>query len=88
MEDLEAAINALVESKYAGSKVQFDHDPGYSKIIGTVVWDDFEGHSQSERQHDLWQVLRSGLDSDQIVRIGLLMTLTHAELDAILEEAA
>ena len=88
MEDLEAAIRNVVEGEFKGAVVEFDDDPGYEKVVGTVVWDKFEGEPQSVRQRTLWDAMRRRLASGELTSIGLMMTLTRAELNSILGEAA
>jgi acid stress-induced BolA-like protein IbaG/YrbA len=58
--------------------------PG-GRVSGLVVAPVFSGKDQVERQRLVWGVLRRHLEAEVLAHVGLLMTLTPAELAAARE---
>ena len=54
-----------------------ERSPG--KVSGFVVWKDFEGMDQVDRQGRVWDVLRAELSPDEQLRITAILTMTPAE---------
>jgi acid stress-induced BolA-like protein IbaG/YrbA len=55
------------------------------RVGGVVVSARFSGIDQVDRQRLVWGALRQGLDPEQLLAIGLLMTLTPSEFNAVRE---
>jgi len=54
-----------------------------SRVGGVIVWDGFAGKTQLERQRVLWDALRDSLRSDELLDVGLILTLTPRESQAL-----
>jgi acid stress-induced BolA-like protein IbaG/YrbA len=53
------------------------------RVGGAVIWSEFRGIEQIERQEKLWAVLGEALSREEQLQISLIITLTPDELAAI-----
>jgi hypothetical protein len=86
MEKLKQEVEKLLGQKYPGAKIYWDDDPLVPRLGGTLVWDGFASVTQLDRQRQLGAYLRGHL-RDRATGLGLILTLTPQEREAILEPA-
>ena len=80
-------LRRLLLERFEGARVDdLGRSTPESHIGGTLVWDQFAGQSQLDRQRKLWSVLRDALSGDQLAEIGLIVTLTPYEAEAFASE--
>ena len=78
-------VQALLEEHFDEAEVTLDAAAG-DRVGGALVWNGFEVESQLQRQERLWELLRERLDSAELLRIGLIMTLTQDEQVSLASE--
>ena len=88
MDQLEQAIGEALVADFPGVEVRFDPYPGFGKLHATIIWSKFEDQSIMQRQRWVWDSLRQNLTEEQRLATGFLVTVTPAEINAMLEVAA
>jgi acid stress-induced BolA-like protein IbaG/YrbA len=66
---------------FADAEVQLEQTVS-GKVGGVLVSTRFAGHSQEERQNELWHALRAQMQPDELVQIVAIMTMTPEEIAA------
>jgi len=80
-------LKRLLQERFDGARVtELGRRTRESRIGGTLVWPQFYGQSQLDRQRKLWSVLQEALSDDQLAEIGLIVTLTPYEAEALASE--
>ncbi len=80
MEKLAEEIRILIEANFDGAHADITPVSGY-KVGGTVLWNEFDGQRQSERQQRLWTLLRNHLNAQQQMGVATLLTFTPQEVE-------
>ena len=57
-----------------------------SRVGGFLIWDGFDGINQHERQHQVWEMMRSELSSEALQRVIAVLTLTPLEEKVMLDD--
>lgn len=79
MEPFIEKLRQVLRTEFAGS--QDELEPRASrKVGGFLVWDGFSGLEQIERQHRVWNVLKSRLNLEDQRRITAVLTLRRAQV--------
>lgn len=78
-------LQDLLEVNFPGSEPHLEQVTPAPRVGGLLIWSDFQGKSQRERQSQVWDVLRGNLDSADQQRITAILTLTPYEKQDILE---
>ncbi|MFB3894146.1 MAG: hypothetical protein ACE15C_19250 [Phycisphaerae bacterium] len=81
---LKAKVRKILKDNLPGINID-DLGPGglSGKIGGVLVWKQFEGLDQVDRQEKVWNLLRQHLSMDEQSRLSLMITLTPDELKSI-----
>lgn len=87
MEELAEEIRALIENQFQGAQADIEPISAY-KVSGTILWNGFDEHRQSERQQMLWDFLRSTLNPEQQMGIATLLTFTPVEVEEMQQTLA
>ena len=66
---------------YTDAEVQLEQARG-GKVGGVLVSERFVGHSQEDRQAELWRNLRANMRPEELVQIVAIMTMTPQEIAA------
>ena len=83
----EQTLVDLVKARLPGCQVLDVGRPrAYARLGGVVAWSGFRGKGQIDRQRLLWDALRQELDDDELLQIGLILTVTPEQLEALNEE--
>ncbi len=88
MEDLKKLsekLRGLLETMFSGSSVELEDPSPKVRIGATIVWNEFIGKDQLERQNMVWEVIDRNFEPSEARHISLIMTLTPDELAAIQE---
>lgn len=78
-------LQDLLKEGFPGSEPHLQQATPAPRIGGFLIWPEFEGVSQSERQSQVWNVLRNKLGVEDQQRITAILTLTPYEEQSILE---
>jgi len=80
-------LKAILAAKLPGVVIrELKRAPGNGHIGGVLIWPQFRGRPQIDRQDELWQALRKELHPDELLQVGLLLTVTPEEFEAITED--
>lgn len=86
MGKLKEKVAAVIESGLPGATTDLEIVPQSEKLSGYVVWEEFAGESQRERQKTLWNILRQSLDADEQGALSAILTLSPAEMRSLRDE--
>ncbi len=87
IDDLKQAINNALTNALSNAEIRFDPYPGFGKLHPVVIWEGFQDKPFLERQHNIWDILRSALTEEQRFATGFLLLVTPAEINAMQENA-
>lgn len=79
MEKLMEKLRGLLEAEFPGAEVELEPASPADKLGGFLVWKDFEGMEQIDRQQRLAEVIRSNLSREDQLRITAILTVTPDE---------
>ena len=82
MEIAERVRQAVVDA-FPGCDPRLEWDDGLQKVVGVVLWDDFEKLDHVTRQRKLWSVLKKALGPNA-QQVSLLLTYTPHEYETYL----
>ncbi len=88
MEELKRKVELIIQQHFHGADVSLEEIPHTKRLSGHVLWEGFDGMTALERQRELRRTLRHDLEKEEELQLSVLLTLTPAELDSIMEEAA
>lgn len=88
MEEFKTTLEQHLRDFFEGSDPQLEIVEPMEKVGGVLVWQGFEGEAQHKRQAELWGFLRRNLDLLDQMRITAILTVTPAEMAALLEGVA
>lgn len=77
--ELTQRVRSAIEKRLAGSTVVFDSDSS-DRVYGVVSWQGFAPMDQVERQRHLTETLEQALTPDEMLHVGVLLTMTPDEL--------
>jgi acid stress-induced BolA-like protein IbaG/YrbA len=88
MEELIAKITGVLKAHLSepGTRVELEETVPNEKVGGLIVWTGFNAMDQIDRQRMVRQVLREQLPPDDVLDVGLIVTLTPLE-DAAMQQA-
>src|ERR1035438_1227256 len=79
-----ATLINFLEKTFPGSEVRdLDVPPGGTRMGGTLIWEGFKDLDHLDRQNQLWDALQDKYDRAELRSIGLIMTFTLDEVQAI-----
>lgn len=73
-------IKRILGEHFGGCDPKIEWDEDLQKVVGVVLWQDFEKLDHATRQRKLWSVLRHDLGADA-QRVSLLLTFTPKEYE-------
>ena len=76
LDELRERLTGLLRRQFTGADIRWDTD---DRLVGLLIWQGFEGYSQTERQRRLWETLRREVPLDDQSRILGLLTVTPSE---------
>ena len=85
MAALKARVRRLLQEQFHGAAVKMDPTAPDDKVHGELVWSGFEGKDQLDRQLQVLEALRSDLQTEEVGRVGLIVTVTPNEM-AVMRE--
>lgn len=83
--ELSEKLRGLLETMFSGSSVELESPSPKARIGGTIIWNEFIGKDQLERQNMVWEVIDRNFTPNEARHFSLIMTLTPDELAAIQE---
>jgi hypothetical protein len=79
MDELKEEVRNILTKYLPGALVELQDIPG-GRLGGSIIWDDFSDQSQSERQRQLWNILRGHLNPAQQIQLTTFLTFTSQEV--------
>ena len=80
-------LRKVLQETFPGAAVRdLGRPAGSRRIGGLLLWDDFEGLDQIDRQRKLWGLLRAQLTPEEQREVSLIITLTPREFEAIMAD--
>ena len=73
-------ISALEHLGYSPGEIQLDPPTSTGRVGGFIVSHKFKGKTQTERQEELWEQLRSRFQAEDLTQIVALLTMTPDEV--------
>ncbi|MBC8104745.1 MAG: hypothetical protein H7Z41_19395 [Cytophagales bacterium] len=86
MENLKEKVERVIGEALPGATTGLEDIPLSEKLSGFVIWEEFSGESQRERQHTLWNVLRKRLDAEEQLGLSAILTVSPAEIASLRDE--
>ncbi len=77
--DLKTKLKRLLESAFVGAEVKLE-PAGAGKVGGFLIWKDFVGKDQIDRQRSLRAVVQNGLSAEELLRLSAILTVTPDEV--------
>ena len=84
MPALRDKLEKLFRELYADAQVR-EEGVGLGSSFYILITREFEGKDETERQDDVWAVIRENLKFDEIKQIGFILTMTPEEEKAYAE---
>lgn len=72
-------VRELIAEHFAGAEIRLEDD-NPTRCVGMMVWTGFSGVEQVDRQRRLAAVLREGLRPEDLVNVGVILTMTPDEI--------
>ena len=79
MERLKQELEQWLHEQFPGAEVALESARTSRKLGGILAWKGFDGLEPIDRQHLLWQKMRSHFDRNDQLSISIIVTLTPAE---------
>lgn len=73
-------VASLLSREFPASSPQLEPVRDNGRLWGVLVWDQFEGIDQINRQERLWSVLREHLSPDELHGVSAILTMTPNEI--------
>ena len=83
---MEERLRAILLHHFRGARVELERALGGTRIGGVLVWNGFARKKQLSRQRELWDVLRHELPPEDLLQVGLVLTVTEEEQDLIVAD--
>ncbi|MCH8852421.1 MAG: hypothetical protein IID41_07160 [Planctomycetes bacterium] len=85
METIKDKLILFLEKQFGGVHCDLECLPA-GTITGSLIWEGFAKHDHAERQHVLWEKLRTEFSNrEDLAKIGAILTLTPEEYEVELE---
>lgn len=80
IEEIKDEIISNLKDKFEGAEIESEYG-GPSRFVIHVIWEEFRGVSEEDRQDMVWGFLHDNFPYEKIKRVGFIMTWTPEELE-------
>ena len=87
MGNLKEKVATVLKESFEGAEPELEINESADKLGGFLIWEDFEGEPQIDRQKQVWTVLRSRLDREEQRKISAILTVSPAEMAVMRDDA-
>jgi stress-induced morphogen len=79
MEQFIAKLTQLLRESFKNAEPELEPASPADRIAGFLVWGGFAGMPQTQRQREVWRVLRENLTKDEQFHVSAILTITPEE---------